>query len=279
MAANLSSQVVATQLEQISPQLGYFLTKLQSNFAKKFQNNAKKHRVSAWTAGSGAVQAWRIPILQSNGGDYAALNLDSGDLGTGSMMQAQYMALSYFASNTAFYVPALAAMATKTNKQAAINVLETSISSALRETALYGEIGLFQDGTGVLATGNGTGTPSGTNPTYQLDPQFSINRLRGYNALVDVYDTTFATKKGTGLRVTNINFTSSPATVTLTGTVTSPVNTDVIAFPGMSPTLTSTSWRSGLYTYNTTNTSGSLNGLSYASVYELACPAVNAAGG
>ena len=124
MAANLSSQVVATQLEQISPQLGYFLTKLQSNFAKKFQNNAKKHRVSAWTAGSGAVQAWRIPILQSNGGDYAALNLDSGDLGTGSMMQAQYMALSYFASNTAFYVPALAAMATKTNKQAAINVLE-----------------------------------------------------------------------------------------------------------------------------------------------------------
>src|SRR6185369_5869992 len=44
-------------------------------------------------------------------------------------------------------------------------------------------------------------------------------------------------------------------------------------------TLAAGSWRNGLYTFNSTTTSGSLGGLSYASAYELATPAVNAAGG
>jgi hypothetical protein len=114
-----------------------------------------------------------------------------------------------------------------------------------------------------------------------LEPsQFSFNRMRGPNTLVDVYDSG-NTQRQLGSRVSSLNLSLSAPTITLSVTGTPTVaNTDQIAFPGMGGTIgTSTiaagSWRNGLYTFSTTNTSGSLLGLPYATVYELACCQVN----
>ncbi len=278
-----SSQVVATQLEQVSPKLPSWLQNEQSDFMKLFQKRMEKHQVSAWPGGQvSGVGAWRIPVTLSNGGDVQAISLDGGDAGSGSMMATAFMYLNYFASSTGFSIPMLAAMATKTRGQAVSNAMAKSISGAVRETNLYAEIGMFADPTGVLATGSGTGSPtfSGNSVTYDLETaHFISNRLRGYNALVDVYTTNLATKQGSA-RVTFIDRINNAVTLTVaSGGTWIPVNTDVIAFPGMSPTLTTGSWRSGLYTYNTTNTSNSINGLSPSTYNELQCVSINAGSG
>ncbi len=280
-----SSQTTATMLEQVRPRLAEFLVKAESKFSKLFKKAAEKHRVSAWTAGSGAVSAWRIPVLLSKGGDYQAINLDGGDAGTGSLMSTLFMTIGYFASDIAFNVPMLAAMATKTQQQAMTNALQFSIGQAIIETALYNEIGLFTDGTGILATATavtGAGTAS-TNVTYTLETAaFTFIRLRGYNALVDVTDSGNVIR-AVGLRVKSINFSANTVTLLVGTTGYTPAATDNIVFPGMGPitstTISSGSWRYGLYTYNTTTTTGSLLGLAYSSAYELACPAVNASSG
>lgn len=280
-----SSQVVSTMLEQVRPKLAYFLAKKESKFAQNFKKSSEKHRVSAWTAGSGAVLAWRVPVLLNIGGDYQIISLDGGDLGTGSMMNTGYMTIGAFETDIAFNVPARAAFATKTQQQAITDALQFSIGNAISETALYNEIGLFQDGTGVLATAtnvSGAGT-AGTNVTYTLETgAFGPNRLRGKNTLLDVANSSNVLLS-LGARVVSINWPTGNQVVVLSAGTYTPTTTDRLVFPGAGPisttTLASGSFRYGLYTYNTTTTSGSLLGLAYSSAYELACPAVNGASG
>ena len=279
-----SSQTVAMQLEQVRPKLAEFLVRSESKFSQLFKKASEKHRVSAWTAGSGAVQAWRIPVLLNVGGDYQAFSLDGGDLGTGSLMKTVYMTLGYYATDIAFNVPALAAFATKTNQQAIENAMAWSVGNAIKETALYNEIALFQDGTGILASSTAV-SGSGTNPspiTYTLETaNFTYIRLRGNNQLLDVANSSNVIVS-TGQRLTNINFAANQVTVA-GGTTYTAASGDQLIFPGQGPvtstTLSSGTFRYGLYTYQTTNTSGSLLGLSYASAYELACNQVNGGGG
>lgn len=279
-----SSQTVAMQLEQVRPKLAEFLVRSESKFAQLFKKAAEKHRVSAWTAGSGAVQAWRIPVLLNVGGDYQAFSLDGGDLGTGSLMKTLYMTLGYYATDIAFNVPALAAFATKTSQQSIENAMAWSVGNAVKETALYNEIALFQDGTGILATSTAV-SGTGTTPSpiiYTLETaNFSSIRIRGNNQLLDVANSSNVIVS-TGQRVTNINFAANQVTVA-GGTTYSAAAGDQLVFPGQGPvtstTLSSGTFRYGLYTYQTTNTSGSLLGLSYASAFELQCNQVNGGGG
>lgn len=283
----ISSQVVSAQLEQVNQKLPLYLVARQSPFAKLFEKANPKHNISTWSAGtvgSGGVAAWRIPVEVYRGGDFGPVSLDAGDAGTGSMMATQFMTLPFYATDTAYFIPYQAQQATKTAQQAIVNVLTKSIGEAIDETGIYNEISLFQSGNGVLATGSGVGSPAGTNPTYNLESsQFGFIRFRGQNQLVDVWNSTLTTQKLAGGRISSIGQSFSNPTVSITGTVTGgAANTDVITFPyGANPpaSLSNSSFRSGIYTYNTTNTSGSLNGLAYSTVYELATCQINGGGG
>jgi|SRR6185436_2817137 len=291
-----TANVIPTMLEQVRPKLSYFLAQKQSKFASLFNKQAEKHQVSAFTdaasggsptyTAGGPVLAWRVPVLLSIGGDYQAISLDGGDLGTGSMMNSAFMAFGTFENDIGFNLPLRAIYGTKDAKQAITNALQFTLGKAISEMALYNEIGLFQDSTGTLAQANGTGSPtiSSTNVTYNLESTFGYNRIRGANALVDIYDTNLLLQF-VGARVKSINFASN--TLTLSGTSTyTPVNTDQIMFPNMglgaartAYTAAAGSWRNGIYTFNTTSTSGSLGGLSYTTAYELATPSVNGQSG
>lgn len=276
-----TSQLVPTMMEQVRPKLQNLLVKSESKFSQLFQKSAEKHRVSAWTAGSATVLAWRIPALLSIGGDYQVMSLDGGDLGTGSLMNTAYMTIGAFETDIAFNIPARSAWATKTQQQAIVNTMQFSIGNAIKETAIYNEIALFNDGVGQIATAtavSGAGT-GGTDVTYTLETAaFNFIRLRGKGQLVDVADTGLVIRH-VGARVKSINFATNQVIITAGATSYSPAATDNIIFPGMGPitstTVASGSFRYGLYTYNTTNTSGSLLGLAYATAYELACPTVN----
>lgn len=280
-----TSQLVPTMMEQVRPKLQSLEVKLQSAFAKMFEKAAEKHNVSAWTAGSGAVLAWRIPVELSPGGDMSVISLDGGDLGTGSMMNTAYMTIGAFETDVAFNIPARSAYATKTQAQAISNVMQKSIGGALKETALYNEIGLFNDGVGVIATAtavSGSGN-AGTDVVYTLETaNFTFDQIRGKGQLIDIADSGLVLRH-VGARVKSINFAANQVTITAGLVNYTPSATDRIVFPGMGPitstTLASGSFRYGLYTYNTTNTTGSLLGLAYSNAYELACPTVNMSGG
>jgi hypothetical protein len=106
--------------------------------------------------------------------------------------------------------------------------------------------------------------------------------LRGKGQLVDIADSGNVIR-AVGCRITSINFAANQVTITVGAVGYTPTATDQIIWPGMGPitstTIASGSFRYGLYTYNTTNTSGSLLGLAYSNAYELACPTVNMASG
>jgi hypothetical protein len=282
-------------LEQVNKKLSYFLRKKESKFMGMFNKASEKHNVSAFydsTGGTGvtpagSVLAWRVPVCLSRGGDYQAVSLDGGDMGTGSMQKTAFMAFGTFESDIAYQVPTRATISTKGEAQAIANALQMAIGSAIEEQALYNEIGFFQDSTGILATSTTTSSGVGTTATYNLETAaFSYIRLRGQNALVDVYDSGNVLR-ATGARISSINFSLTAPTVTITGATSyTPANGDQLAFPGIgtpgvvgTTTLAAGSWRNGLYTFNTTNTSGSIGGLSYANAYELACNTVNAQSG
>ena len=292
-----TANVIPTMLEQVRPKLSYFLAQKQSKFANLFNKQAEKHQVSAFTdaaaAGSGIsysaggpVLAWRVPVLLNIGGDYQAISLDGGDLGTGSMMNSAFMAFGTFENDIGFNIPLRAVYGTKDAKQAITNTLQFTLGKAISEMALYNEIGLFQDSTGTLAQANGTGSPviASGKVTYNLESSFASNRIRGNNQLVDIYDTNNLLQF-VGARVSNINYASN--TITLSGVATyTPANTDQIMFPNMglgaartTYTAAAGSWRNGIYTFNTSSTSGSLGGLSYTTAYEMATPAVNGQSG
>jgi hypothetical protein len=252
-----------------------------------FNKAAEKHNVSAFYDTGGSVLAWRVPVALSRGGDYQAVSLDGGDMGTGSMQKTAFMAFGTFESDIAYQVPTRATIATKNETQAIANALQMAIGSAIEEQALYNEIGFFQDSTGILATSTTTSSTTGTTATYNLETSaFSYIRLRGYNTLLDVYDSSNVLRS-TNMRITSINFSLTAPSVTISGGSSyTPANGDQLAFPNIgtpgvvgTTTLAAGSWRNGLYTFNTTSTSGSIGGLSYASAYELACPVVNGQSG
>lgn len=280
-----TSQVIPTMLEQVRPKLAYFLAQKQSKLMNLINKQAEKHQVSAFADTGGSVLAWRVPVLLSMGGDYQAISLNGGDLGTGSMMNTAFMAFGTFENDIGYNLPLRAIYGTKDAKQAVTNALQFTLGKALGEMSLYNEIGFFNDSTGTLAQANGTGSPviASAAVTYNLETAaFGPIRLRGQGALVDVYSTANVLQFA-GARVQSINYANS--TVTLSGVSTyTPVNTDQIMFPNMgtpvsSYTAAAGSWRNGLYVFSTSSTSGSIGGLSYTTAYELATPQVNGQSG
>jgi hypothetical protein len=288
MAINATAaNILPTTLEKVNQRMSYFLAKKRSAFANMFDGKNEKHNISTWaagTVGSGGVQAFRVPVELAPGGDYQYVNLNGGDMGTGSMQQTAFMTIGAFTTDIAYNMPTLAMLATDSNEKAIKNALKEAVGGAITEQALYNEIELFQTGDGALTlstsvvSGNGN---SGTNVVYQLDDDISVTRLRrGTYQLVDIADAS-GVLVSLGARVVSISDSLNQVTITSGGNYT-PTAGDQLVFPGMGPITTTTiatgTWRYGIYTYNTTATSGSVLGLPYSTAYELACSTVSAGG-
>jgi hypothetical protein len=288
MAGNATAaNILPTTLEKVNQKMTYYLAMKRSPFANMFDGKNEKHNVSTWaagTVGSGGVQAFRIPVELAPGGDYQAISLNAGDMGTGSMQNTSFMTIGTFATDIAYNMPTLAILATDSNEKAIKNALKQAVGGAITEQALYSEIELFQTGDGALTSSTAVSTTTGTAGTtivYTLDDNISTTRLRrGTYQLVDIADSA-GVIRSTGGRVTSISDSANTVSV-LIGTTFTAAAGDQLVFPGMGPVTSTTiaagTWRYGIYTYNTTTTSGSVLGLPYSTAYELACAQVNAGG-
>lgn len=279
MATN--GQLVAAQLEAVDP-LVHDWFETSDTVAQFLRSGTKNHQISPFNTqdlfGQSGLQGFRIVIKKFRGGDVRAVNLDQGDFGDGSTMSLSYMTIGYFATALVQNFSQLQMDGMVTNSQAVVKYFQDSISGMLEEMQWYDDAGCFSDGTGVIASGSGSGSPSGTNPTYNLEPNFGPQRLR-VNQPVGVWDTTLATYKNSGT-VRVASFDPVAKTVTLSGTVTSPVNTDKLTFDGLSASapLSVGSFRNGIYTFQNASSSGSTLGLPRSTNPEVITPNVNAAG-
>jgi hypothetical protein len=268
-----NTQTYGVQMERVRPKLPELFETGQS-VARRIIKKFDASKISTWTAGSGAVLGFRIPLEQYRGGDFGTFSLDNGDLGTGSMPTFQYMTIAYFPLRLNYLLPALTRMATATPAQATVNVFKKTMKDAMNEFVAYEDCLAHTQGDGILATGSGTGAaPGATNPVYNLEPNFGPQRLRLYQ-IVDIYSNDGTVLRGTGLRVLATDPVAK--TATLQGTVTAPTNADNLAVAGMSPPLAVGSNRLGIYTFQSSASSGSTLGLSRTTVPEMVTPNVTA---
>lgn len=268
-----TSQVTSAMLEKVDkalPEL-YSLSQLTK---KLVLDRMPANKVSAWTAGSGAVLGFRMPIKQYAGGDFAVVTLDNAAFPNGSMPTYQYMTIGFAPISLSFLLPTGAIMATASPDQSIKNVFKDTMDGALKSFGDYEDSLFFTAGDGILATGSGSGAaPAGTNPVYNLEPNFGPQRL-ALGQLVDVWSGNGVTLRGSSLYVTAIDPVNK--TATLSGTVTSPTNADNIAIANLPGPLASGQTRLGLYNYNSATTTGTTNGLSRTTVPELVTPSYNA---
>jgi hypothetical protein len=276
MAAT-NADVIAAQKEVIRPKL-QDLIETATGVGALFKRAGESFKVSTWTqalSGGQTLGGFRVPLKQWNGGDWGVVNYDEGDLGSGSSMKLVFMTGAVLTRRLAVELSQLEMDATASNEQAVANIFKEQTKVTIKEVQGYFDTDCHGSGNGVLAVGNGTGTSGNINPIYNLEPNFGTQRLR-YNQPIDVYDTTLATKKGT-LRVATLDPVAK--TVGLTGTVTGAgfVNTDALAITGMSPTLATGSYASGMYTYQNSAKSGFTLNLDRSVVVEIVTPNVAAA--
>src|ERR1700685_909423 len=92
----LTSNIIPLTLEKVNPKVPMYLVSKESKFMQMFKKASPKHQISPWNIGSGAgtsVQAYRVPVQLSRGGQNQVVNLDGGDAGSGSLMQTAFMTL------------------------------------------------------------------------------------------------------------------------------------------------------------------------------------------
>lgn len=272
------SRVVALQNEKIRPKLQE-LIEMTTGVGQFIKRASEDHIVSRWSQTLQSTQtlnALRLPLLLSEGGNYAKADLDDADLPTGTNLNTAFLSLGSFDTAYAVKMSFLAMKSTDKSEKAIVNAWTYQTKKSIKGYQTYWDTDMHQDGTGVLATGNGTGSPSNTNPTYNLEASFGPQRLRK-GQTVEVFSADLTTSKGQ-LTVASLDIKNK--TVTLTGTVTGAgaINTDAIAYPGMSATLAVGSWRAGIYTYINTAASGYTLGLNRATVTDLISPYYDAGG-
>lgn len=272
MATN--SDVINAQMEVVDPKLHEWF-ETSNKIVALVKKAAPSHRVSSFVyPGTSTAAGFRIPIMVYRGGDFGVFSYDEGDLGDGSGMKLVAMTVGYFPTKIGFAVSSLAAEATATSQQAVVNVFRKQLGEGLKELQAYDDVSFHQDGTGVIAASDGLTAPTGTT-TYTLEPNFGFQRLR-LNQPVDVYQNDLTATRGTNVRVASWNWAAR--TVTLSGTITGPALDDVLAFAGMSPTLSVGSYQNGLYTFNNSAASGTTLGLNRANYPEIVSPYITASG-
>lgn len=158
------TDVVATQVESVTPLLtGMFDT------AKTLYNRFQKIQVSEQSG-----RANRMPMLLRPGGQARKIDLDNGDLGTGSGPIFDYTSMSPidFGYNISWSLKSK--FTTDSNKKAVVDTVQMTIAQAVTESQIRIDKYLQTAGTGALAQATGYG---GTR-TYTCDNAQGVRLLR-----------------------------------------------------------------------------------------------------
>ena len=182
------TQIAGTELERVLP-------KVQTVFEsdRRFFQRIKKRNVEKISN-----RLMRIPLKLRPGGSFQYFNADGGDLGRGGgPTWDKAVVNSVFVSENIEYTK-LTQWSTDDARKAIINGVRELTAGALDELMRQLDAQLMQPGTGVIGTVT-TDTPAGGENVITLTSDGFGARLMRFGQTVQVFDTTLATLRGSGV--------------------------------------------------------------------------------
>jgi len=260
--AVVEAQVAALELERVIP-------KIRTLFERddKFYANIKKRDVEKISN-----RQMRVPLELRPGGSFQYFNPDGGDLGRGGGPTFDKAVLtSVFVSENIEYTK-LAQWSTDDERKAITNGVRRLTASALDELRRQLDAQMMQDGTGTIGVISAVSTSGGVD-TYTLGTDGFGARLVRFGQTVQVFDTTLATLRGSGV-ITKWDVENK--SIDVTPAIAGATPTDKLVTNG----ITSPTSLPGLYgiPYHHSNASaGTWLGFSRAATPEIRANRVNAA--
>lgn len=188
MAAVNEQQVVALELEKVLPKL-----RRAFDFDDKFYANIQKKNVEVQS-----YRQMRVPLYLRPGGSFQYFDPDGGDLGRGGGPTFDKAVLQpVFVSENIEYTK-LTQWATDGDRKAITNAVRKMTADATLELRRQLDSQLMQSGNGVVGVIGSVSTASGVD-TYVLNSDGFGARLVRYGQTIQVFDTTLATNRGSGV--------------------------------------------------------------------------------
>lgn len=220
--AVVESQVAALELERVIP-------KIRTLFERDdmFYSNIKKRDVEKISN-----RQMRVPLELRPGGSFQYFNPDGGDLGRGGGPTFDKAVLNcVFMSENIEYTK-LTQWSTDDERKAITNGVRRLTATALDELRRQIDGQLMQSGNGVIGTIVTPTTLAGVD-TYVLASDFGVRLVR-FGQTIQVFDTTLATLRGSGVVTT---WDVENKTIGVTPAIAGVVATDVIVTNGITAPL------------------------------------------
>jgi|SRR5436309_363182 len=214
------TQVAALELERVIPKVRVLFER-----DDKFYANIKKRDVEKVSN-----RQMRIPLELRPGGSFQYFNADGGDLGRGGGPSFDKAVVScVFVSENIEYTK-LAQWATDDERKAVTNSVRRLTATALDEMRRQLDAQMMQQGDGVVGVISAVSTASGVD-TYTLGTDGFGARLVRYGQTIQVFDTTLATLRGSGV-ITKWDVENK--TIDVTPAIASSAATDKLVVNGVS---------------------------------------------
>lgn len=262
--AMTESQVTALELEKVLPKV-----RVVFESDDMFYSTIKKRDVEKISS-----RQMRVPLKLRTGGSFQYFSPDGGDLGRGGGPTYDKAVLSsVFMSENIEYTK-LAQWSTDDNKKAIQNGVRKLTAEALDELRRQLDSQLMQTGNGVIGTITSVSTSGGVD-TYTCSTDGFGVRLMRYGQTVQIFDTTLATLRGSGVIT---GWDPENKTVSVTPSITGATGTDLIVTAGISSP-TSLPGLYGVPYHHSNSSSGTWLGFSRSSTPEIRSNRVNANSG
>jgi hypothetical protein len=218
--AVVESQVAALELERVLPKIRVLFERDDKFFA-----NIKKRDVEKISN-----RQMRVPLELRPGGSFQYFNADGGDLGRGGGPTFDKAVLnSVFVSENIEYTK-LTQWATDDESKAITNGVRRLTATALDELRRQLDSQMMQAGNGVIGTVT-SDTPAGGSNVITLTTDGFGARLMRYGQTVQIFDTTLATLRGSGV-ITQWDVENK--TISITPQIALVAPTDLIVTNGIS---------------------------------------------
>jgi len=261
--AVVESQVAALELERVIPKIRVLFER-----DDKFYANIKKRDVEKISN-----RQMRVPLELRPGGSFQYFNPDGGDLGRGGGPTFDKAVLNcVFVSENIEYTK-LTQWSTDDERKSITNGVRRLTASALDELRRQLDSQLMQAGDGVIGVVSVVSTASGVD-TYTLGTDGFGARLMRFGQTIQLYDTTLATLKGSGV-ITKWDVENKQ--IDVTPAISGALATDKIVTNGISaPTALPALY--GVPYHHSNASTGTWLGFSRSSTPEIRSNRVNAGG-
>lgn len=261
--AVVESQVAALELERVLPKVRVLFER-----DDKFYANIKKRDVEKISN-----RQMRIPLELRPGGSFQYFNPDGGDLGRGGGPTFDKAVVNcVFVSENIEYTK-LTQWSTDDERKSITNGIRRLTASALDELRRQLDSQMMQAGDGVIGIISAVATAAGVD-TYTLGTDGFGARLMRFGQTIQIYDTTLATLRGSGL-ITKWDVENK--SIDVTPAIANVVATDKIVTNGISAP-TSLPALFGVPYHHSNASTGTWLGFSRSATPEIRANRVNAAG-